>query len=288
MLQWMKAGMLVVGSLAFTAGVPTESSAFFPWLYDSMYAPPGYGYGYAPYGYGYYAPGYQSAFYAPGYNPGCGCMPACNPCDPCVRCSPCGTNCPGGNCGVNPAPANPPVPEPDSATDPTAPPSRPPRRTYETDPADATEFEPPMSPARGSSGPRSRTLPEDDFSAPRGNSERGPRGNEPAGASGASASDGFDASSDPDAIPMPGDTRKPPLSKQGETVIPQKKPAEVAPVDESTKDGGLKLDNTTTSRPVIQKQRLALRARPEASAIARHNPNLGVKWSGLDTHVVRH
>jgi len=290
----------MVSSLALVVGTPADSSAFFPWLYDAMYGPPGYSYSYyAPY-YGYYTPAYQTAYYAPGWSAwggDCACVPACNACtpcsacSPCVGCSPCGPGgCPGGNCGIGPTPAGtPPRPEPDGAADPTAPPSRPSRPTFDPN-ADAPPYEPPIPRDSGSSGSRSRNLPADDFE--RRTPSRTTPTDEPTGtgtstgnSSGTGDNTGF--GDDPNLIPTPGASRKPPLNNSSETVIPARKPAEAAPVEESPNNSGPKLDERSTSRPIVEKQRLVLRSHDGTPNIVR-SQGRATKWSGVDTHVARH
>jgi hypothetical protein len=250
-----KTSLLVIGALLIGAANPTPVAAFFPWMYPAWGDPyAAYGWN-APYG---YAAGYWGAYYAPAAAWGCPCMPVpvCPPCDPCG--SPGG--CPAGDCRVAPASETAPTPKPDPNSTPQydspPPASRPSRKTFTDDPD--TNFEPPKTtPDPGSNlpsdrfGPRrtpSRTLPE----------------TEPAPAAGAAdESDPF-KDSDPDKA---FGTKKPVLGEPSESVIPQRKPAETAPVENPSpapppEAADPQLRDKITSGPIIEKRRTAQRFHP--------------------------
>lgn len=318
MLHGLKTAALLLGALSLAAAAPSTASAqLFPWLYDAWYGPGWYGSYYR----GYYGPPtYQTALYAGGWD--CGCQVACAPCGPCgpVGCSPCGTvgcsPCGAGGCGPGGcqwnAPAGTSAPIPDTnldRPDADAPPARSRPETFrdETDPQNGINYERPSTGSdRGSSGsgrttPGSRFrdnsgTPADDGTRdrfkPRGSGTDSGTGSDGTGTPGDSTKDfGVDSSSSFESNkPILGEgTATPPLGS--EIVIPQQKPADIAPIDDSSpvRDAGA-LDTKTTSKPVIDLHRMALRANFAAPKLVRTNVRPASEWSAAptDARIARH
>jgi hypothetical protein len=263
MLHRMKTLAAVLGSLSLIAAPSASSAGFFHWMHygwnDCCYAPPVM----------------QTAYYG-GWDAGC-----CAPCNPCgsFGCSPCGFGgCGPGGCGPGGcqwnapavAPGGTPAPIPDgnmTRPETDAPPARSPRRTYgdEADPQNGG-FVPPDT-GTDRTTPPSRTTPRDRFT-PRGSSGSG---------------------SNPDGSASGFDSNKPILGE--EIVIPQKQPADIGPIreDDPARDAGA-LDGKTTSRPVVELQRMAVHTTASGVRIVRTPGRPAREWSAgpTDARVARH
>ncbi len=286
----------------------SAQAGLIPWLYDSFFGPSyyppafsGYGVsaGYAPYSAGYapyYDGGYaQTSYYGPGFDSGCGCNP-CG-CNPCGGCGSCGTGgCASGNCTMNSAPAGTPTPIPDprgenSRTSPggydTTPRRNPAggtgsgRDTFDnTDPGNF------VTPDTTGTGTGTRPRVNDPMVDPIDNSA--PPKFKPRSTP---ADDGFRERTTPGSGSGTGtgrtdpfDTMKPILGNPDDTALPAAKPAGggavVEPGEEETPaDAAAALEGKTTHRPVVVKQRLALRSQIATPNIARVQVRPTHEWS---------
>lgn len=278
--------------------------------YTAGYAP--YWSGYAPaFGYGGCGP-CQTTSYAPA---GCcdPCQSSCSPCGGgCAVGSPCsGGACLGGACGMAPLPASgrpTPTPDPGYTNDQPVPPRRPSGRTFggsrenrvDEEMPDAPTFRPPV---RTPDRTPTREEAEDDFS--RGNPDRPGPTAPPTSRDGVDATEPLGTGSDPGAadpsVPgssRPGSSKKkpfnankpelgPPTDANG-NVIPEKKPAEAAPVEgDVTPTPDLQvptdLEGKSTHRPVIHRERLAIRQQIPAPRLVRTNIRPTRDWSAAPT-----
>lgn len=271
-LVWLRMGVI---------GTAWQTSAwgFFPWMYPTYGDPcatQGWYVPYAP------APVAWAASYAYGPLWGCPSLPMCQPCDPCGTVG----GCPSSDCAVAPSSGakTQPAPSPDPGVnkqyDSSTPPPRSPRRTF-SDENDADFVPPRTSPSTGTG----TDLPSDRFGPRRPPSRTTPEAEPaPAAAGPAEDADPFQGS-DPDKA---FDARKPMLPESNESVIPQRKPAETAPVDEATpapqSPSSSDATGKMTTRPVIEKQRLARRSSQEATELVHTARRLPIHdWSAFPT-----
>ncbi len=315
MSRLCRLGLLVVCVAGVGSPAPSEAQIF-PWLYDSTY-----GTGYVPYSAGYapYSAGYSSyygapysASYAP-YSTGYRYSPGCNNCQSAsysyCGCSPCAgacaTGCASGNCATgncstttNSAPLAP-IPDPVTST-----------RSIENR-LEVIErhlhIKPPKTTPERNNG--NQTYSDDDFNA---RPSRGSSGSEtdttvPSRNRRGTGNDGFEApvpaedglfQENPDTskkIPLPAELRT-----EG-SVIPSKKPAAAAPVDESGPKPGtvedkaasliLKLDGQLTSHAVSPRERLSIPvgfAKPTAVASKKPASKSQVDARPQSVNVARH
>lgn len=269
-LVWL--GMGVVGTAC-----QTSAWGFFPWMYSPYGDPCAVQAWYAPYA---PAPVAWAGYYAPGPIGGCPSLPVCQPCDLCAAVG----GCPSSDCAVTPSsgtktqPAPSPDPDVNKQYDSPTPPPRSPRRTFSDE--NNTDFVPPRtSPGTGTD------LPSDRFGPRRPPSRTTPEA-EPAPASAGTSEDADPfQGSDPDKA---FDARKPMLPESNESVIPQRKPAETAPLEEATPapqpPPSSEADGKMTTRPVIEKQRLARRSSQVVNEVVHAARRLPIHdWSAYPT-----
>ncbi len=302
MMRSLTSFAVVLGSLVLTGAAAKPAFAQWDfWLlepsYRTSYYPPSY--------YGGYWTGYAPSGAC--NNCGCGPAPAWD-CGCASACSPCGSGgCASGSCGMNAAPggAARPIPDPDlnrSGTE-TNVPGKPRGGSNNStfDPNDPRSFDPPTT---GGSRPGTGTGTGD---APRPKpfgSGRG-TGNTPAddgfrsrpgtGSSGTGTGTGTgsglgtELEGNPDD-PFTNKANKVELNDPDLPKVPDKSPAAPMDVKEDTPvDAQKALDGMMTNRPVIIRERQAMRSHFSAPSLARTPARPTMNWSAtpVDARIAR-
>lgn len=281
----------VAGLAAVVGSQPTAEAGLFGWWGDDGYVGP---YTAAYWGWDSYTAGYapwwggcclRTACYSPS---SCGCSPCdCAPCGGGCSGGGCATggcasgNCSGGGCSMNAAPlGGEPTPDPNFGAAPPPSSNTRPRggRTYERDPADPDNFEPP---ATGT--PANPRAPKRPFGAGQGSETSNPlkdRFQERTGPeAGAGAGTGTAGKTDAESrrIVLPN------FENPNSLIAPQQ-PAEAVPVNDNDTPpvkNSKPMEDKNTGGPVVRKDRMLVRSRAVAPSLARTPATTTPDWSAL-------
>lgn len=277
----------VMGSALLFAG---ETQSVFaqwdPWLLGPRYQTSyyggssfygGYWTGYAP------APAYNNCCYGPAPACDCGCPSACGGCA--------SGNCASGNCSLNAAPPGSPKPIADPELDRRVPGRTNPGGRGTFDPNDNRNFEDPSRSGTGTGGGLDDAPPPKFRSGTGSGTGTGTNnadddGFRPRGRTGTGTGTGNELEKNPD----PFKANKPETSDPDLPNVPDRVPAAPANVkEEAPLDADLGLEAKMTNRPVLMRERQAMKSRFTTPSLARTPAPAKINWSAtpVSTRVAR-